>query len=449
MSATRVPTAAVLVAWSLLAVGDCLREGELTPASLACVSVGFLIVLAVAAWGHALVPADQRLLAVPVLTCVVAAVAHPAVRYMFMTTGGRHASEVLSVMAAVAVGLSLIAGERWQRLGWFFVMAATAMTGYVVVSTAPDPTIDVWWLLQQSSSGLFHGENLYRQYWAHSTGLQMVYPYLPITTVIVAPFHAVFGDVRYGLAVASLLGAFLVRRIAPEVPFALAALILIVPHWAFLIDQSWTEPILIAALAGTFLALRADRPGVAVLTLALALACKQHIVLLLPLFAIWPQFGWRRTLAAAGVALALVLPWIIAGPGAIWHDAVHANLSLPVQTRSLSLPGLFSRHDVTVGFWFLLLFLAVAYALAALRLPRSLSGLGLGCALVLWALDLANKESYFNHYMLTLGMIVIAVAAADQEGQAAPSPALRRGRTGASRPVPARSVSGLREPSSW
>jgi hypothetical protein len=442
MTASRVPTAAVLVAWSLLAIGDCLKEGEFTPVSLICVVAGFLVVVVVVAQGHPLVPADRRLLVVPVLTCLVAAIAHPSVRYMFQTSGGRHASEVLSILAAVAVAVSLMASDRWQPLGWFFVIAASAMTAYVVITTAPDPTIDVWWFLQQSSTGLFQGDNLYQQYWAHSAGLQTVYPYLPITTVIVAPFHALFGDVRYGLALASLLGAFLVRRLAPEVPFALAALIVIVPHWAFLIDQSWTEPILIAALAGTFLALRSDHPVLAVLSLAVALACKQHIVLLLPLFAIWPQFGLRRTLATVGVALALVLPWIIAGPNAIWHDAVHANLNLPVQARSLSLSGLLYRHGVTVGFWFLLSFLVVGYVLAMTRLPRTLSGLGLGCALILWALDIANKESYFNHYMLTLGMIVIAVAAADR--QAAPSPAApsRRGSTGASRPVPERSVPG-------
>ena len=37
------------------------------------------------------------------------------------------------------------------------------------------------------------------------------------------------------------------------------------------------------------------------------------------------------------------------------------------------------------------------------RLPRTPSGLALGSGFVIWALDLANKQSFFNHYMLPLG----------------------------------------------
>jgi hypothetical protein len=49
------------------------------------------------------------------------------------------------------------------------------------------------------------------------------------------------------------------------------------------------------------------------------------------------------------------------------------------------------------------------------RMPRTPSGLALGCALVMWSFDLANKQTFFNHYVLPLGLLLIAVAAADRE----------------------------------
>jgi hypothetical protein len=140
-------------------------------------------------------------------------------------------------------------------------------------------------------------------------------------------------------------------------------------------------------------------------------------VLLLPLFALWPGFGWRRALGSTALAALVVLPWLIAGPRDFWHDAVHANLALAVMPRALSLPGLFERWGFVVGFWFLLLMLATAYLVALRSLPRTPSGLALGCALLLWTLDVANKQSFFNHYTLPLGLLVIALAAAEQPAQ--------------------------------
>jgi hypothetical protein len=113
------------------------------------------------------------------------------------------------------------------------------------------------------------------------------------------------------------------------------------------------------------------------------------------------------------LALVAVLPWLVWSPQQFWHDAVKANLDLGVIPRALCVPSLLLRHDVAVGFWFTLLALGVAYAVVLLRVPRTPSGLALGSALVLLALDLANKQSFFNHYTLPLGLVVVALAAGE------------------------------------
>jgi hypothetical protein len=413
--ASALATRLVVLAWCLLSVGASAHEGEYSLAGLACVVLGLVLLAAVVATGLAPRRPTRDEVAVAVAVSLVSAVAHPVDRLMHTGGGDLVAIQILAAVtvAATALGLWLLR----PRAAWAVGAGLALATGCVVVAVVTNPRIDVWYLLQQSSSGLLSGDDMYRQHWAHSHGLQGVYPYLPMSTVLLAPFRWLAGDVRVGLLLASVGTSALLRRLAPAAPAALSLLVLVHPHWAFLVDQSWTEPLLLFLLCAAVLATERGRPVLAVLALAAALAAKQHVVLLLPLFALWPAFGWRRTLAAAGVAALAIAPWVAAGPADFWHDAVHANLTLGVIPRALCVPSFLLRHGVTVGFWFPLLALLGAYA-ACLRGPRTAAGLALGSALVLWTIDATNKQSFFNHYTLPLGLLVLALTAASRPNEA-------------------------------
>src|SRR4051794_18553922 len=409
------PTVVTLLAWTLIGLGISAHDGEWSSWGLAALLVAFALLLAVAASGRAIGVPNRRMLSLPVAVCLLAAAAHPAYRLMHVRGAGIVAVDVLAA-ATVTVALATLV-LRDQARGWWLGAGAAALTGIVTIVVVPNPHIDVWYLLQQSSDGLRRGQDMYRQHWQHSHGLQAIYPYLPWTTVLLAPFRWLTTDVRAGLLLATLITSWQVRRLAPAAPAALALLVLIHPHWIFLIDQSWTEPLVLVLLTAALLAISRGRPGVAIVALAAALACKQHVVLLLPLFAIWPSFGLRRTVQSAALAFVAVLPWLVWSPHQFWHDPVKANLDLGVIPRALCIPSLLLRHDIEVGFWFTLLVLGAAYAVVLLRVRRSTSGLALGSALVLLALDLANKQSFFNHYTLPLGLLVVALAASC-DGQA-------------------------------
>ena len=413
----RWPAYVALAAWTLIGLGISAHDGEWSAWGLAALLAAFCLLLGLAVSGRSLREPGRPELAAVLVVSLVAAAAHPARRLMHVHGAALDAVDVLAALTVVAA-----LGSLWLRrrsLGWALGSAVAVATGIVTIVVVPNPHIDVWYLLQQSSTGLLHGQDMYRQHWAHSHGLQAIYPYLPITTVVLAPFRWLASDVRAGLLLATLLTSWQLRRLAPLAPAALALLVFTHPHWTFLVDQSWTEPLLLALLTAAVLAISRDRPAAAVLALAVALACKQHIVLLLPLFAMWPRFGLRRTAASAGLAFALVLPWIIWSPAQFWHDAVKANLDLGVIPRALCVPSLLARHDIHVGFWFTLLALAVAYAVVLWRVPRNPSGLALGSAVVLLALDLANKQSFYNHYTLPMGLLVVALAAAPRLKEAA------------------------------
>src|SRR5206468_3475758 len=83
---------------------------------------------------------------------------------------------------------------------------------------------------------------------------------------------------------------------------------------------------------------------------------------------------------------------------------------------------LFERHGSAVGFWLALVVLIATYAVAVARLPRTMSGLAVGCAMILWGFDLTNKQTYFNHYWLPLDLLVLALALSNDRVVSSPVP---------------------------
>jgi hypothetical protein len=255
--------------------------------------------------------------------------------------------------------------------------------------------------------------------------------------VIVLPARLLFGDVRYAEIAALVFAAVLLRRLLPPrlpalgtgaaagpgtgsaragtalaalpaLPALLPLLVLVFPRMSYSIQQAWTEPLLVAALVGMVWAVSTGRMKLSVVFLAAALASKQHVFLLLPLAACWPAFGWRRALTAGGAAGLFVLPWILAGPQDFWHDAVSVNLGYDVLPDALDWPAVAAQHGWGVGFGLTAVGLLGAYAVA-LRLRGSAFGFCLGSALVVYVLNLTNKQSFFNHYTLGMGLVVLAV----------------------------------------
>lgn len=407
---TRDGTAQLLVAWTLVVLGDSLNRGDWEISGIACIAVGFLLAVSVAWRQLPLEIPDRRRLAAPVGVSLLAAIAHPVAASMQLAGGRLVAVQAAAAAAAAVAAVGLLLAPRAQRAALLVTGLLAVLTAALVFAFVPHPDIDVWAILQQSSTGLLHGSDMYRQHWHDGYGLKAVYPYLPASTLTVLPFRVLFGDVRVAMLAFLLLSAWLLRRMAPAAPVALATLPLVEPHFAYYLVRSWTEPELTVLLLATLLLLARGRPNWAMLALGVALASKQPVVLLLPLFALWPGFGLRRVAGAVAIALAVVAPWLIAGPRDFWHDAVTAELGLGTLSRALSIPSGLARAGVHLGFGLLAAVLLLTWALSWRRLPRTPSGLALGCALVSLGYALANTQSFFNHYQLPAALLLAAVA---------------------------------------
>jgi len=91
---------------------------------------------------------------------------------------------------------------------------------------------------------------------------------------------------------------------------------------------------------------------------------------------------------------------------------VRTNLAYRVLPTALDLPALLLRVGVTAGFGLTVAALAASYAVVVRLLPRDAAGFAAGAALVLLATALTNKQSFFNHYTLVTGLLVLAAVLA-------------------------------------
>lgn len=310
----------------------------------------------------------------------------------------------LAVLAVLAVP---------ERLRWPVAAAtlATTFAAYLyVVRGSVKALIDVWVILQGASLGAAHGANPYQMTFGDVPPGQVndCFNYLPVTFLAPLPTRLLFGDVRYAEAAVLFAGvAALAWRARRTAGLPLALLVGLIPGSLYEVQQAWNEALLAGLLIGAALLADRRRDWWAVACVALALATKQHIVLLVPLLLWW--IGLRKTIVTALAGGALCLPWYLWDRARFTHCTVDFFLDLPARPDSLSL-----WHWLPGGTGTPLLLLAglAAYALAVTRLPRDGAGLLLGWAAILAAWDLVNKQSFLNQWLLVAQLAVAGLALA-------------------------------------
>lgn len=338
------------------------------------------------------------------------------------------ASRVRWLLGGAALAAAAISCLPWRRSGdAAFAVAVAAYLGAAVtlIHLDPVPHIDVWYVLQGAADALAHGENAYTRTWVGSPGVKDAFTYLPWMGVLLAPGRWLAGDVRWALVAVTVLGAVAIRRSGRgRAAAAAAALLLLLPGTATQVEQAWTEPLLLACLAGAVLALQRGRTVAAVVLLALGLASKQHLALLVPVLAAWPRLGPRRTAAACGLAGLLILPWFLADPGAIWHDTVSLLVTFP-PLRFADTLYIAALNDLgwSPPFWLtgaVVVSTVVAVAWVVHRRNPGAGELLRWCALVLLMANLVNKQAFYNQYWLVLALVAASWAISEPDQAAEP-----------------------------
>lgn len=384
-----------------------------------------------------------------VVSAALLAVAVAVERLRFFTYLPAEQSEIavhlVAATCVVAAVLWLLPHRRAGDAALAVAVLCFLATSWLVISYDPAPRIDVWISLTQGTDGLLEGRNPYSATWVDSPGVHDAFTYLPMTAVLLAPFNWVLGDVRWGLTAAMLLTVWLLPRLDRRTSdrrtsdrrtsdrTALAAghrekqsparaaglLLLLTPGQLVQSEQSWTEPLLLCLLVAMLWCLQRGRTTAAVLALAVALATKQHMALLLPVLACWRPLGVRRSVLAAAGAGLLCLPWFLWSPRDFFRDTVTFLLDFPPLRLSPDLYIAAYRNGWTPPFWLtgvIVLVALVASATAVRRTQPPLWRLALLLAVALLAVNLVNKQTFYNQYWFVGSLMLVALASARPRG---------------------------------
>ncbi len=333
-------------------------------------------------------------------------------------------------MAAVIAGLGF-AKDKWVRgLALVGLVGVYLMLGNWLIFTSPQPTIDVWHIHRESVTELLKGinpytltfKNIYQDGRYFGPGmvengrLMFGYTYPPLSLLLAIPGQ-LWGDYRFSLLVCNSVTALLMAFARPSRFGAMAAaLFLFTPRSFFVLEQGWTEPVLLlcVALVG-FMAIRF--PKALPIVAGLMLASKQYAVLLGPALLLLPEatrdrktfiaFAWKTV----AVAALFTVPFFLWGPKAFLHSVFEVQFGLPFRTDSLNVSAWWVQrgNEQPPGIlgWLMLI---PAYALLWWRAPRTAGGFALGAGTVLMFFVVLNRQAFCNYYFMIIGSLLVGAA---------------------------------------
>lgn len=420
--------AVTLAAYILITIGSCLRGDVLFVLGVPLTFAGFIVAWIGATrerWSRPEWPIAWAALALSSLAAT--GLASPP-------TGGAGWYEVAVRayfgLAIVLIGVWAGAQARGRR------RATTILVGGAVVLQLMTPfgvpaVVDVWSWTETCTRALLHGVHPYTvrapdlqrgafDYYGYT---QTIYPYMPLTLLASAPWVALFGDYRIGLAcclpatVAMLRAAGRALAVDTAVVDVITLALVLHPQAHVITATGYSEP-LIVATGAAFLLFAAAAPGGYGEAAAFLLlpAIKQFVAA--PVILYVAMRGHVRTVGAgSAIAAATVAPFLFWN----WRATIDGLLLLArapmgLRTDADSLPALLA---VLTGVEApRLLAVVTQFVVAALVYPllkdRGLAGLLLASAVSLLASFLMATQAFTNYYYVAGALLLFSALAAAQ-----------------------------------
>jgi len=366
------------------------------------------------------------------------AVAPPA-WYMEEPLPSQHPLFLAGLAVAAVLLIAGVSGTRVRTLqrAWFPLLLVTfAALGVWLIRTSPEPHVDVMTVYEYAGKALKNGKNPYTMTFPNIYGSDEWYPpdtvvagrvltgfpYPPLSLLLGLPGYMLFGDVRYSELAALVGAAALVGFSRPGIIAPLAAtLMLFTPRVFFVLEQAWTEPLTLLALAATIYAAINARRALP-FALGLLIASKQYMIVALPLAWLLTRPGHRLRDWQRLAAIAMLVAAVVTVPFALWNIRGFVQSVITYQFRerfrleSLSVISWIAHagHDVTPARSLAASVVALlgGVGLGLWRASRTAAGFAAAVALSLLLVFACGKKAFCNYYFFTLGAMCAAVAAA-------------------------------------
>jgi len=306
------------------------------------------------------------------------------------------------------------------------VVVAVALRVLMLFST-PEPHIDVFISQTEGAKGLLEGKNVYAmEFLSPYTGARTFdhYGYPPAAFYPAFLSWFCFKDVRAGWLLCDLLAAFLMFRLALRVNPGpehkrfrelLLLAFLFLPRTLFVLEQSWTEPLVLVSLAGFALAVASGRgAGLTGCLLGLWLGSKQYVTVAIPFILKLRRCRTSTWGVAAITGVVLALPFALWDFAALKHDVFDFFLQSRGREDALSIYGALMRHGYQMPWWLVTPIWLAGLAWFTWKMQRHLAGWLFSTAGMWLFFFMLGKQAFMNYFYLIMFTLLLAVAATPQ-----------------------------------
>jgi len=295
---------------------------------------------------------------------------------------------------------------------------------FFVIPSSPSPHIDVWVYAKKGADFLLNGVNPYGEYYPDLYNgkyeLTHGYCYWPFPAYMYTLSRFLFDDVRWILVLGKILEAGGIWQLASQQSTSRRLLYIVswlsFPVSYFVLEQSWTDGLIIPGIFWFAYYLKNDSWKKAAIILGVMCISKQYMIFLavLSFFYIWNKYkvlaSIKYFLITGVTSILIALPFLIWDFSLFWQKSVVDLLSLGFREDALSWIAYFYRfhHFYIKGEWTALLYGGGTIVLSLLLLRCKMSQLEklFGYFVIIYCVVfLFGKQAFCNYYFMLASIL--------------------------------------------
>lgn len=326
---------------------------------------------------------------------------------------------ILSTVSLLLIFLCLLLVTIKPKIrnNFYIILFLYTLTGIFMLLTSPSPSIDVFVFLKEGAVGLLRGLNPYSMIFSpiannpfYKNMVLDFYSYFPGTILLTLPGMFIGNDPRYSMLLAQIITSLLLYKQFKN--YYLSLIFLFNPLSLLILEQSWTESLMVMLMAFSIVTFIQKKYLYFVLSFGLFLASKQYGILFLPMFILLLKDKLTIILKAIFVSLLIILPFVFWNSKDFIHDAIALQLVLPFRNDGLTLTSFifkntgFIIHPFIINIVWILSGLIIYFKSRKMRYEAIL--FNTFCFLFLFFF--VNKWSFANYYYFLSSFLLIVIA---------------------------------------